>query len=622
MNRLVFVLVFVLLLCVSPVVARNLVTLTSGDLPYSASSNDSIQIDGNHITSNGTAINVESVNNVYFDFGTDTLEYGANGGNNEYGLRFQNAYNCTVNGGTIMRAVGPASTDGESNHTIYMHGTCYGLTFNDVDLITDGYNGHCVLGYGPHYSINFDGGTWRSDSRSFSDRHNYTGAVAWLGTPGSGGDYAYWIHGVSIVDGPAQGIITISGRTIIDSCDISTDHINTGPTGSDGNQYLILLTGCTNPTSVTNCTLVSGSDRGGSRGVLIENSNGTADERIVVRNNYFDIHNGPDSEGGMGVYGSCRIIRLRTLHSGSQRWSSYIDIRKNTVYGTSDFNESTTHIGREVIGIDCNMASQGLGGAHHIRVDSNKVYMRTLGTNVYNKAAALYSYVNPDTTGMSCSYNEFYGSDVVVRLADGGEDGNSGNGIGCTEFFMHNNILGFLDTTGNDSLTYDTGYTTWSVAVGNGDATPIAVDNVSRDATYLNGASDTDILFRVAPGPTDIAMQKTVGVYVKDSDADPIVGATVRLIDDGGSVVWSNITDVNGYVAEAATYLYDSVGTSVDSNYNPFTLRAIYGTDSTDVSRIVACNNGDTTVVLDIEGEPNIVPVNISGKVVIKGKKK
>jgi len=608
MNHRTLTLVFVtVLLCAVGVQPRNLVTLESGDLPYAASSNDSIQIDGDHITASGTAITASSVNNVYFDFGTDTLEFGSGGGNSAYGIDFQNAHDCIVSGGTIMRAVGYSADDGTSNHAIYMHGTCYNMTFNDADLITDGHDGHCVLGYGPHYMVHFNGGTWRSDSRSFSDRHTYTGAVAWLGTPGSSGDYDYWVEHVTVENGPCQGIISISALIIIDSCTITVDHTNIGPSGSNANQYAILLTGAHPGTQIINNHIISGSNRGGSRGILIENSNGSSDSHILVRNNTLDAHNGPDAESSGG---SLRSIRLRSIDGGTV---SYVDIFSNLIYTTADTNDATTHIGQEALGLDIKMYSSTGSAAHHIRVDSNTVYSRSLSQGTWSKAAAVYAYGSVDTSGCSFSHNELYFCDHGLHLAD------EGNGIASRDFLYDSNTVTIMDTTvatGNDSLVLDSDLETWHIGVYSGDQIPTATGNVALDNEYFNGALPTDINFNPgAPGAGDLTLKRTLNLYVKDTSSLPIEGASVWAINNYGDTVLSGTSSAAGLVSGAVTWYYDH-STGTDSTaFNDFTLKALKGSDSTTTGQTVDNTVDDIVLTLGAtQGEEPQLPTGIYGK--------
>jgi hypothetical protein len=617
MNHKLLTVILWLLLVAAAQGARNLVTLDSGDLPYTASSNDSIVINGTHITSDGSGIYVpDYVDSVYFDFGTDTLEFGANSGDQEYGIRFNRATDCIINGGTIMRSIGPGPTDGSDNRCLYFTSYTARITFNNTDLIIDGHDAHAVLIYGPVTDLVFNGGTWRSDSQSFTSRHNYDGAVAWFGTPYSGGpsgQYDYSLYGVTIENGPAQGAIFINAKVNVDSCNFSTDHINIGVPTQNANQYLILLAKCKAGTRIVNNTLTSGSSRGGSRGIMIENSNGSSGSHILVRNNTLDVHNGPDAEAAPG---SLRAIRLRSIDGNTVSW---VDIFSNTVYTTADTNDATTHIGEEAIGLDIKMFSSTSSPAHHIRVDSNTVYARCLSQGTLSKAASPITYGTVDTSGLSFSHNDLYFCDHGLHLSD------EGNGIASRDMLYDSNTVTVMDTTvatGNDSLVLDSDIETWHIGVSGGDQLPTATGNVALDNTYTNGAAANDITFNPgAPGPGDLTVKHTLTVLVKDSDSLAIPSADVWAINNYGDTVLTGQTDGNGKIAGAVTWWYDH-STGTDSTaFNDFTLKTRKLTDSTSTTETINDSTPDIILILAAsEGEATPPTPGVSQKVIVSGK--
>lgn len=543
------------------------VSLTSANLPWTASSGDTVTISGTRISTSGSAIYIpDYVNNTVFNFGTDTLEFGTGGANQQYGIRFNNSNHITINGGTILRRAG----GGESNRCVYMTSYTNNITFNNTNLIIDGHNAHVILGYGPISEIHFNGGIWRSDSQSFTSRHAYDGAVAWLGTPSGNGAYDYWIENVTVANGPAQGIIAINSRILIDSCTITTDHINIGVPTQNANQYAILLAGAKGGTRITDNRIISGSNRGGSRGILIENTNGTPSEHVLIRDNTLDVHNGPDAES---YGGTLRAIRLRSIDGATV---SYVDIYNNTIITTADSDPATTHIGTETIGLDIKMFSSTNSPAHHIRVDSNTVYARALSSNVNAKAAAPIAYGTVDTAGLSFNYNKLYSCGTIMRLAD------EGNGISCRDLVMRHNTLGFMDisaATGNDSLVY-ANPATWILGMHPGDQLPTGTGNVSIDAVYVNSASDDDISFLPNPSAADLTQCRTLRVYVKGNNEQPVEGADVTVRNGYNQTVMTGTTNSGGRVQGIVSYLFES-STQLDSTgFNDFYISATNGVDT------------------------------------------
>ncbi len=563
--------VFAALWALAPVIEAGQVNLTSANLPYTARSGDTISISGTRITTTGNAIYVpDYVNNTVFEFGTDTLEFGSGGGGSQYGIRFNNANDITVNGGTILRRVGNGPDDGVGNYCVYMTSYTRNITFNNTNLIIDGHNAHVVKSYGPIAELTFNGGIWRSNSQSFTSRHVYNGCVAFLEGASGSGAFDFLIKNVTVEYGPAQGIIVHRARAIIDSCTVTTDHINIGVPTQNANQYAIILNNCYAGTKVTNSSIISGSLRGGSRGILIENTNGNAQEHVLVRNNTLDVHNGPDAES---YGGSCRAIRLRSIDGNLV---SYVDVYKNTIVTTADTDPATSHIGAETIGLDIKMFSSTSHPAHHIRVDSNTVYARSLSSNANAKAASPIAYGTVDTSGLSFAYNKLYSCGTILRLAD------EGNGIACRDLVFRKNTLGFMDisaSTGNDSLAY-ANPATWVLGMHPGDQLPTGTGNVSIDAIYVNSASDSDIGFLANPAPADLTQCRTLRVYVRGNNGDPVEGASVTVRNGYNQTVLSGTTNNGGRVMGIVSYRFESATQTDSTGFNNFNITASRSGDS------------------------------------------
>jgi len=564
---------FVLLLQMFVPAHGTIHTLQSSDLPITIGTSynsDTIRIAGTRIVTAGSGILVGAgVHDVLFDFGTDTLEFGTAGGNNAYGMRIygsggDNARDIIVSGGHILRNVGPGIADGSDNHCLRL-GNAHDIQFLGTDFTIDGHDAQCVIAF-VCYNINFEGGTWTSNSRSFTSRHNFDGAVLYSEYFTRGlGDYGFRMYGVTVANGPCQGIIVMTCKAIIDSCTITTDHVN--DYGSDANQYLVFCRNAYPGTQITNNRFISGTSRGGSRGVGMDNSLGTESDPFVVRDNVFNLHNGPDPENGGGVL---RGIRIRAFPGSA---TGYINVVNNTLIATVDNNPATTWIGNEASAIQVTVYDYDVG---HVRVDSNIVYARSLSSGTTARAFQMTTEnVDPKAKGTTTNYNQFYSCNNIMHLND------QYNGEGCQDAYFARNTLGFIDTTvaTGDPNCVISNPRTWLIGYDN----RVSTGNVSIDGFYVNGASEEDINWYGTPanGSRDLGQRRTVRVYVQGENLEPVVNAQVKIENALGNTIASGNTNENGRFIAAASYWFESDVAADSTNLNPFQITAWYGSDTT-----------------------------------------
>jgi len=526
------------------------VVIGTNDLPYAASDKDTITFTDDTTISATNGILLGNTDSVVINGEGKTIRFGNSTGDDDYGIYCSGTgtYDCTISNLRIIREEANDSTGGSGNECIRMSGS-HDITFSEVDLIIDGHNAHCVTQTGECYNVLFDRGTWTSNSTSFVSRHDYDGAVGLLGVGGGGsGDYAFKLYGITIADGPAQGV-RFKGKAIVDSCDFTLDHQNTYPTGQNANQYAVLFRQMTAGSVVSRTTITSGKDHGGCRGILLEQGEGASDDYILIHDNILDLHCGPDAENGLGIL---RGIRLRS----SSTLISYLKVYDNTVTTTADTAAATTHIGKTTVAIQCNTYT---GSSEHIYIYDNTVYARSLDDDA---EATAMGFANDIVGGanIECYGNEFYSSNLIVspRYADGAD--------GCRDLLFYDNTYGFVDTTvatGNDSLFIATPQT-WYI----GYTAKTSTGNVNINGTYTNGATDDDITFA---GTADLTHERVITIYVEGNDDLPVANAACSVWNSYSQLVLVDSTDGDGVVTDTVSYRFESDGAD-STAFNDFTV--------------------------------------------------
>jgi len=88
-------------------------------LPYTASlNNDTLVLAGTRLSGTGNGLYITG-HDIVVDLGTDTLEFGTGGGNNNYGISLAGqAYNIHIKGGTILHG----SASGNASRCLLVNG--------------------------------------------------------------------------------------------------------------------------------------------------------------------------------------------------------------------------------------------------------------------------------------------------------------------------------------------------------------------------------------------------------------------------------------------------------------------------------------------------------------------
>ncbi len=557
--------------------------VTISSLPYTASgSYDTLVISGTKVTGSGDGI-VVTGHDLVFDFGSDTLEFGASGGSGYYGMRFTNqCYNIKIIGGTILHG----SSSGNSASGLYIS-YAHDILIQGTDIIVYGTNGHCIasgsVGAPGVYNVEIDGGDYWNNSHGYSSRCMYDGSAIrlWSNTFDGYGEYHYNIHDITIHNSPGQGIM-FQGRDQDLNCAKVLVHNNTircdarndmypsydGTCHSAANPYAIALLKCAPGSKVYNNIIDPGSTYGGGRGILIENSVGTSNEWIEIYGNTVDVHEGPNveyGEGGTAVH----ALRVRAIDGNS---IDYVKIYNNTFIASGDANTGTSEYNSSI----AVLRYSDYGDTDSIIVKDNTFRAKSLTSGV-ESLTAVFDYAN--SGGLVFKGNRIEGDGTLVKFGF--------RNSGARRITLDSCTMAFL-TPSYNTETYHVGH------LSNGwDCT----DNVSCNAFYENGASETDITFANG-GSLELTLQRSLDVFVEGNNGLPVSGATVTAVNNYGRTVLNGTSNANGLFSDIVNYRYESDG-SDSTNFNDFSIKVKKGSDSTIVDYTVSATSDSPTLTLE-----------------------
>jgi len=583
-RNIILPVVMIILISSIAVQARQ-VTLTSGMLPYNAMSGDTISFSGTKISSSTNGINCGSSNNIVINMGNDTLVFGTSNSNSVYGINVSGtgSHDIKLLGGTILHGGTTASTA-----MCLRIGVTYDLYIENTDMIVYGANGHCIETPSPSgYNIEINGGDYWNNCDRYSSRCQYDGCAIRLRNtaPGYNNEpnfqYHYKVHGITIHTTPGQGIV-FAGRdqgsgaalTYCYNINVTCDARNlqypsySGTCLSAANPYGIALLKGAPGSEIHDNIVRSGTNYGGGRGVLIENSMGSADKWIKVYNNDVEVHEGPNVEYGEGGT-PIHALRVRAIDGNGL---NYIHVYNNTFTGSGDSDLGTAHTGSSVMAL---RYSDDPATTTNILIEGNVFRGRALTNNVECKGV-VFDYSNAG--GLVFRNNRVESSGTIVKFGD--------NNDGAKNVTLINDTLSFLAPT-HEPVTYYVGHLSnpWD-----------CTNNKARDMVYENGAVYNDIGLANG-GSLQLFLQRTLTVYVQGNNTEPVGGATVTVVNNYGRTVMSGATNSNGILSGVVNfYCIQNIGPD-STNYNNFTIKAIKSGDSSVTTYTVSPTGAATPLV-------------------------
>jgi len=581
--------VFILLLLLAGGVDASRHTITS--LPYTASRDyDTLTLGTARLLGSGDGITITG-HHVFLDLEGDTLIFGAGNGNYNQGITISGgAHHVTISGGVVYHG-----GNGDNNSCLHLS-RVNDITIRNTDMVVRGTNGHCVtsasVGYPGNYNVEIDGGGFWNNCHGYTSRCMYDGSAMrlWSASYGGIGNYHYKIHDITIHQTPGQGIM-IAGRdqgtneavALIYNNTIYGDARNSfyddcGPGGcgvcySSANPYAIAFLKCGAGTKCFNNSILSGDHYGGSRGILVENSNGSFENPIEIYNNYIDISEGPNAERPDGIM---HAIRIRSIDGG---YHGHIYIHHNNIVGTVDNNAATTHIGREVRLL---FHSVQPGDVGYVVIESNRLTAQSLTSNTDCKALVIERTSSASgVPGNEYRFNRIESSGTIVKLGD--------VNMAASDIILEGDTLVFLSTSAGDRMT-------WNIGRYQGQS----INNRARDCVFLGGARDTNIVWtHCQNGDNRFALEKVFNIMVRGNNNLPVPGASVTVTNNYGRVVLSGSTSNYGYIRQPVTYWYEAEDTRDSTNFGPFRIQAAKGSDVSQIYFSVSDDPADVVVGLD-----------------------
>ena len=467
----------------------------------------------------------------------------------------------TVVGGNFVN-INPS---GDGNIGIKIQSRC---VLRDVSVMVTGDNAICVDGENK-YGIEIDGGTFENQGTGYETRCRYDAPVIKIDKCTElpdGYNYHLYMHDATITNGPWAGITVLGASSSlpdmvvawIEDNNIQLDAQNdwydhySGLCLSSANPYGVIIRNGGRNCRVIGNTITSGTNAGGSRGIMIERVKGSAAQPCIVRNNYINIHEGPNVEFGddLPAHG------LRVRYSCEE-----VLIEDNTIIVTTDNDDGTDHTGK--IG-------------HSVRLSSDQDYTKIVfRNNTIVATSDVSSGVENDamvfgaveeTNLIFCYDNNITSNGTIYQFTN--KNGSTSNG----NTYIEGDIIQFgLPNAGYK--TFSLGYlcNSW-----------LSYGNRARDIVYLGGTSPSDIDFACGgTGTYDITIERTLSLYARGNNGLPVVGATVTARNSYGQAVVSGTTDNGGRVSGVVTSRYEANGWFSDStDFNNFSLTASKGGDN------------------------------------------
>jgi hypothetical protein len=591
---------FLLILTTSHVFGTQVV-LSSSDLPYIVGTGDSVTFTGTRAVTNTGGLYVrDGATNVLINLGTDTLVFGANNSDNNYGIRVARSLGATQNvvikGGWVIHG---GNDNSNGNACVELAG-CNGVLIDSVSTIINGTNGKCITSVplegrainatngsttswrSTNRNIEIRGGTHKSYVTGYTSRCSYDGAVIHLAAKDvgiAGSEYNYKVHGLKVENAPCQGIV-VYGVAEIYGCSVTVDSRNfmyTYPSAnfcySAANAYGILARLVDAGSKFYDNVLLAGDTYyGADGGFEVEGCLGTSSKPIEFYNNYINTHRGWDVHYGFNV--QSKGFKMRRAdeynYTNSEYYSAnrHIKIYNNEIYLYS--HTDTTNF---------KAYGPGVAGfyiiAHVDRNDSSIViennYIRSVVLDTIYHVGSVpilatgFQFLANDAIGQyTIRNNRMESNDAFYRY--GGYD------PGGSYYSCYGDTLIAIDTASGPVTQHSGKF--WPGDIGDS-----LTNNYIRDAYYVPDTLYKMFAYRSGVSSANVTLQRTLKIYVRGNNDLPVVNAACSVWNDYNHLVFSGLTDSGGCVSGVGNYMYERAGSGDSLGYNDFRIKAVKGTD-------------------------------------------
>ena len=618
----------------APVAPGDSILVGSGDLPLTITADDKIYYLNGNITTTGTAIIINSgVNRIRFNGNNDTIFFGTGNGNVTSGLAFQLWSNVTdLHFQNVTFYHNPSDSSADSTYAFRLisnnskrirFDTCNFHVFGKRDSSTAG-EAQAVSDQGNaglnQQSVMFFGGKMTTTIWGYENRMHEDGFTvvlkAGLDLVDHDSIYNYIFHDVNV---EGVGGLSVEGRTWVSACSISVDAQNLRYQYPSGDSYK----GCANqagiasgdasaPSRWTNNYIIAGYDKQGmDEGIILDGAcrfSAVTNEDSVVQidSNYINVHFRSDPAYGISLYAKPTTFR----YGNKDVW-----VHHNTFILEVGDTNSDSAWGPNGWLLKYN-ASPNVSGAH--QADSNLTY-----ENNYHETV-------PKTATLTMGQQEFSG--ITFNVDDDGDSAEyvpsnydvvfrynyiktpqRGYSFGSTDGSCQHMQAVYGDTI--DFFVSDASIEHYTIAIdpsGHGVGN-LGYYNYVQDVVYV-GTGEPDSLIWLYSGYTTLSagLKRTLTIYVKGYDENPMNGADVWAVNAYGDTVVSTTTNESGIATGIVKY-WDIYSDFTDSTaYNDFILGAQKSGDTTTTVFTVGWDTHTDTLALGVSaGIMNVRVKNI-----------
>jgi len=539
-------------------------------LPYTASQtgtaySETLTVNGTNLTSTTNGIYFTG-HDIVFYLVDDTVTFAAtNGASSYYGIRFGNCYNIKVVGGTIISG----ATDTTSNHLTCLQNyiSYHDVTFEETKfIIPSGQNQHCFSGVSSAYNVTFNNCLFRNKVTAYTSRCGMDGVAIQLyhttafGSQGNQDGYYHFKFDGCKFDTAYGGAFWIGGgKFLIENCTTYVDNRNdyyTYPddgtchgTTNNGHMTTVLLKA---GSYIKNCHMVSEFNYGGTDiGILLQLTQGSAANPVLVCSNYVDVKAGLDAHYG---YMNSKAFKSRYCNK-------HVNIFDNTFIARSGGDnpscEAVNYISDDDVG--CDWALGKYPDSFFVFERNNIEAIALDGDFTSNRAVNIVvtdddGYIWSDA-GNVWRYNHVKSVGNIYEF--GGYDGSSGYMLIDKDTVEFN-----TEDYGKTRYTFRVGW--WWDCLG----------NIARDCYFIGGANDTNIQTYGSAYEASMGLQRTLNISVMGNNGCPVGNANVTAVNNYGRTVISGTTSPYGLITGPVTYHFEARSGPDSLNFNDFTITA------------------------------------------------
>jgi hypothetical protein len=454
------------------------------------------------------------------------------------------ASNSTITSSVGMGRIVQGQGNGWSSSVFYAD-SAVGLTVSNIQAVVSGQDTNVVRSiWGSNFDIHDNTFTSTSDNVSQRDRLDLSGG-ALISVAASYGTIS--IKRNTLLGSPQQGIFAGNNGNSNDTIAIQDNTIQSRNIVANGygievNEAFKFV--------ISGNTITAGAGQS-SRGILLDNKDANGE----VYGNYVDVHEVFNREYDQNSGGDTSALKIRTWDEVDQH---DIFIHDNTFIARTFTGEPLGAIG---LRYEYSANSVNVNLKYRIENNTFAAYNQNVSESAWAAAISLDKVAEHGSANLKNNILE--SNNISLALG-----GNDNGGIDCLDGDFISNT--FRKSTIGQAVAYH------SVVASN--YFYEAVHNVMLiDSRYEGGA--TSQIYWEGSETKDVSTGWLLSVQTQDTLGAALAGATVRVLDKSGGVVFSGVSNANGVVNEipVATTIYrqpgDNPAVITTELRNPFTIQ-------------------------------------------------